>query len=112
MKFILSLPPTLNHTYRMGNGKFYKDVKAVNWEQLEGWKVKQKKPLLGAIEIDIWMYLKRDRDIDSSLKIVLDLLAKGRVYENDSQITDLTVFKIVDKDNPRLEVKVSELKDL
>lgn len=109
MKFILPLPPTLNHTYKMGRGKYYKDQKAVNWEEEVGWVVRQKKPLLGPLKVQIYMFLNRDRDIDSSLKLVLDTMAKVGVYNNDNQIVFLNVEKKVDKGEPRMVVEVEKL---
>lgn len=51
------------------------------------------------------MYLKYDRDIDSSLKGVFDAL-EGFVYENDKQIVDVHILKIRDKAHPRLEAEL------
>lgn len=109
LRFTLPLPPTLNATYKTGNGKFYKDAKAKVWEKEVGWIVKQKKPLEGVIKVEIDMYLKRDRDIDSSLKLILDTMAHCGVYNNDNQVAVLYVTKETDKDNPRMSVFVEEI---
>ena len=48
---------------------------------------------------------KRKRDIDNFNKLWLDAL-EGVVYENDSQIKQLTLIKDYDKENPRIEVNI------
>lgn len=109
MKFELPLPPPLNSVYKMGKGRYYKDQKARDWEEEVGYTLKQEKPLKGPLSVDITMFLKVDRDIDSSLKLVLDVMATVGVYENDKQIEYLTVSKTRDKSKPRLEVAVSQI---
>ena len=110
MKIILPLPPVLNSTYKTTRqGGFYKSEKAKDWEKEAGQLLmlkRPKKPLLGPLECHIDMYLKIERDIDSSLKLTLDTLAKMGFYENDSQIITLGVCKYMDR-NPRLEVEIT-----
>lgn len=112
----LPLPPPLNATYGTNSyGKFYKKNKAKDWQEEVGklfMLQRPKKPLLGPLECHIDMFLKRDRDIDSSLKLILDTLADMRFYENDSQIITLKVCKYTDKENPRLLVEIEKLKSL
>ncbi len=115
MKFILPLPPTLNATYktRLGQHGLYKSAEAKAWQQEVEWKVKQKKPLLGSIAVEINMYLNRDRDIDSSLKLVLDTMADCGVYKNDSQVEILTVIKYKGKEyKPYLGIEVHEMREI
>lgn len=47
------------------------------------------------------------RDIDSSLKVILDALEP--IYENDRNIEELHVYKKIDKENPRIEVSLTSL---
>jgi|WetSurMetagenome_2_1015567.scaffolds.fasta_scaffold01987_3 Holliday junction resolvase RusA-like endonuclease len=113
MNITIPLPPPLNATYRYGNGKYYKVAKVRDWEDETGWMIKKQlkkhKILEGDIYISIYMYLKRDRDIDSSIKPVLDLLQKLKIYDNDSQITFMNVTKEFDKKNPRMNIEVCKL---
>lgn len=86
----------------------YKDRNVVAWEQEAGWIIKTKwreAPLTGNVRVQIGLFYKFDRDIDSSLKLVLDVMAKCGVYVDDRQITSLFVTKHKDLD-PRLVVKV------
>jgi Holliday junction resolvase RusA-like endonuclease len=48
---------------------------------------------------------KRKRDVDNFNKLWLDAL-EGIVYKNDSQVQQLTIRKLYDKDNPRIELQV------
>ncbi len=57
---------------------------------------------------DITFYLKRDRDCMGSGKLILDSF-QGIVYENDSQFTHVTFHKIMDKQNPRVEIRIEEI---
>lgn len=110
MKFTIPLPPPLNATYKYGKGKYYKVKEVRDWEEEAGWEIKRQvkksKPLTENIYVCLAMFLKRDRDIDSSIKTVLDLLQSLRIYSNDSQVTFLNVRKELDKKTPRMEIEV------
>ena len=62
-------------------------------------------PLSGIVELHIDLFYgdKRKRDIDAHLKILLDAMSEI-VYEDDSQVTKMTVQKFYDKENPRTEI--------
>jgi len=61
----------------------------------------------GEVCLNVMFYFKdnRKRDIDSHLKALLDSMS-GIVYEDDSQVNELHVFKEIDKDNPRTIVQI------
>ena len=113
MTLTVELPPPLNATYRIGNRHMYKDPKMVAWQEMVGWEYKRHyKSLQWLIEplyVGITMFLKRDRDIDSSLKGVLDAL-QGIAYANDKQIIHLNVRKEVDVDKPRMVIEIESMK--
>lgn len=112
MKVELTLPPPLNQTYRYGNGNYYKTKEAKEWEEQAGWEIKKawkRNPYKKDVYVGIVMAVKRDRDIDSCLKIVLDILQKQRVIENDKQILHLNVLKTFVESNPGLSIEVEEL---
>jgi Holliday junction resolvase RusA-like endonuclease len=54
------------------------------------------------IVVTIRYYLKRDRDVDGSHKIILDAMQDAEVVVNDSSIVALHLYKLVDKKNPRV----------
>ena len=108
--FVLPLPITTNHAYATSGGRWYKTAKAKEWEDEAGWIVKKvwkRKPIQGEVSVSMQLFLKRDRDIDGSIKSILDLFQRMGVYENDRQVISLTVDKFIDKENPRVEVTLS-----
>ena len=100
-------PVSLNLMYR---GRRFltqrgKDAKeSMSWEFKEQYNGEEQD---GDICINVLFYFKdnRKRDIDSHLKALLDSMS-GIVYKDDSQITELHVFKEVDIENPRVEVQI------
>ena len=113
MIFTLPLPETTNSAYKSGKGHWYKSAKAQNWEEEAGWIIKRswhRKPIINLVTLELVFYLKRDRDIDGSIKPVLDLLQRLKVYENDRQVVELHVIKATDKDWPRVEISLTNLK--
>lgn len=108
----LPMPTSVNATYRTGNGNYFKTSKARDWEyDAAEWLLEQhikQNQLKGDVYVGIEMFVKRDRDIDSGLKIVLDFL-QGKFYENDKQVKHLNVKKYEDKVQPRVEVTIEEL---
>lgn len=101
----LPLPPPLNSVYRMGRGSYYKSTAAKDFTQLCGvllarYKTIEKEQNIG---ISLKFSLKRDADIDSRLKVLLDSM-QGFLYENDSQIIELVVSKEKTKGEPSVEV--------
>lgn len=107
MKFEFPLPPTLNQCYRIQ----YKKRAAKDWEHEAGQIVmvnrRGKSTLTCDLEVFVTMYLKRDRDIDSSLKLLLDVFEEMGVYKNDKQIKAIHVYK--EKGEPMLEVSIDEM---
>lgn len=98
MWFNLPLPPGINQTYKTNkNAAFYKSEKVKEWETEAGWIIKQQWKNTPAIKkncrVYINLFLTRDRDIDSTTKLVFDLLQRQRVIENDSLIVESTQEK-------------------
>lgn len=58
------------------------------------------------VEITIW-YKTRLSDLDPS--IILDCMQKAGVYKNDRLVEEMHLYKKLDKDNPRSEIRVYEL---
>ena len=93
----LPWPPSVNHYYRhvgprvliSRDGRRYREkvvalLKNRGVECLEG-------PL--ELEIELYPPDRRRRDVDNSLKCLLDSLAHAGLYQDDSQIHKLTVTK-------------------
>lgn len=60
------------------------------------------------VVLGLWHGTRRTTDIDNFNKLVLDSLT-GLVYEDDSQIVELTIIKGYDKERPRVEVIIEAL---
>ncbi len=74
------------------------------WQILQQYK---EKPLREELEVEIKTYHadKRKCDWDNFHKLSMDAMT-GMVYEDDSQIKKATVEKFIDKENPRIEIKI------
>jgi Holliday junction resolvase RusA-like endonuclease len=58
------------------------------------------------IKLNIRFYVKNTRiDIDNYLKGLLDCLT-GLIWTDDRFITEIHVYKIIDKNNPRVEIDI------
>jgi Holliday junction resolvase RusA-like endonuclease len=70
---------------------------------------RQIKRIRGAVALNVLFYFpdKRKRDIDNCLKALLDCCT-GILYDDDSQITTLHVYKFIDRINPRTIIKIEE----
>jgi crossover junction endodeoxyribonuclease RusA len=92
-------------TYMTAEGKAIKE--AYQWEAKSQWKDKPtKEPLCVAVRF--YFKTKRRRDLDNQNKLVLDAL-NGIVYEDDSQIDELRLYRRFDSLEPRIEVQIEEL---
>jgi Holliday junction resolvase RusA-like endonuclease len=49
------------------------------------------------------------KDIDNSFKGILDCLQSCQVIKNDRQCTEIHAYKFVDKNNPRVEITITEI---
>ena len=94
-------------TYMTPDGKALKEQ--YQWEARSQW---QGKPLDGDVALSITLYFgtKRRADIDNFNKLSLDALT-GIVYEDDSQIAEMTLRRAYDKTRPRIEISVSSAGD-
>jgi len=112
-KIELLLPMTLsdNHLFgQKGRVRFmYKDGK--DWKdnaQLYAKTIYKGEIIEGKLRADIYMYVKRDRDLHGSLKLLYDSF-QGIVYSDDKQFVEEHLYKLVDKENPRIIFKITEL---
>jgi Holliday junction resolvase RusA-like endonuclease len=91
-----------------------KSQKALDYEYTSSLQIQKQlgahRTFLGpiAVEFHVW-YGSRRPDLDISL--IQDILEKNGVYANDRQVVELHAFKYLDKKNPRLIARISELKD-
>jgi Holliday junction resolvase RusA-like endonuclease len=92
----LDLPPALNSVYRSAhiNGHIvtYKSKEAKVYTEYVKLLMCRIKPTEKNVHLHLEFYFRRDRDIDSSLKVLLDCFS-GCIYNDDKQITRLDVWK-------------------
>ena len=100
------LPPTTNALYRVVNGHPILSRESRDWKTQAEWILKTAhltctdKP----VAVTVRFFLKYDRDVDN-LKLLLDVL-KGYAYQDDSQVTELHIYKAKDKLDPHVEVEI------
>lgn len=107
---LLTKPIPVNQKYFVVRGRMllstkYRDTKeTMQWEVKSQWKGE---PLTDDVTLNVMFYYgdNRKRDIDAYLKILLDSMS-GIIYEDDAQITEMHVFKEVDKGEPRTVIQV------
>jgi crossover junction endodeoxyribonuclease RusA len=89
--FDLPHPPSVNGIWRGGKaGRFYKSKHYVAWEAEAGWAVKEQakgKRISGpfAVQINLRRPDKRKRDLDNTIKVLLDLLKNMHITDDDSE---------------------------
>lgn len=69
-------------------------------------------PIQGTPALIVTAHFYRPRktgDLDNNLKAMLDVMGKGRVYGDDSQIVEIHAYRHDDEVRPRVELEVSEL---
>ena len=105
MKIPLSLPPTTNNLYRHVGNIVYMTKEAKEWKREAQWLLKKGKPTDKEVEVFVYFYLTRDRDVDN-LKLLIDSL-QDTVICNDSQVKALHIYKEKVKEKPHCEVEVN-----
>lgn len=94
----LPWPPSVNHYYaRNKNGSVRIDKAGETYRRQVGWLCASKsiKPIEGrlAVMVELMPPDKRRRDLDNSMKCLLDAMQHGGVYDDDSQIDDLHIIR-------------------
>lgn len=105
-----TLPVSTNALYRgrrflTRKGKDNKE--AIGLEATLAWR--PNKPLEGKICATARLFFKDGRMLDiENLKALWDSLS-GIVYLDDKQIFELHLYKAIDRENPRVEISVTEI---
>lgn len=112
MKLTLHVPPSANRWHRTVNGRpilsrearLY--TKAVELSALCQKVQKIPAPIQIAVSI-VWYRERKSGDVDKRGAVLLDAL-QGICYDNDSQIKRYTIERFEDKENPRMEIEITE----
>lgn len=107
IRITLDYPPSANRYWRIDRRGFAfvsPEAKAYKANTAMRAKLARLKPLQGAVAMTLCVYRpRRVGDLENRLKVLEDAL-NGIAYEDDSQITEVHMYRFEDKANPRVEV--------
>lgn len=63
------------------------------------------------IRFDVF-YANNRKDLDGSFKILLDSLQQCNVIKNDRECVEIYARKMIDKQNPRIEIEITPIKGI
>jgi Holliday junction resolvase RusA-like endonuclease len=91
-----------------------KSEKALQYEEAALWQLKtivgRRKPFTVPVAVEMTIYYPDKRqDLDPSL--ILDILQKAGVYENDRQVQEMHLFRSIDKLNPRTDIAIWKINE-
>ncbi len=114
IKLTLSMiPPSVNAIWINKPSGRYKSSKGKEFEKLANLEIKSQykgKVLKNKLKVSISLYFKdkRKRDIDNYNKGILDAMT-GIIYQDDSQIEELYVFKKIGCGFDKVEISIEEM---
>ena len=103
IELTLPWPPSVNHYFGYGRGQVYLKAKGKEYRQAVVDQIELQLDELKTItepckvRIEAWMPDRRTRDIDNICKALLDALTKAGVWEDDSLIDDLRIYRARDE---------------
>ena len=113
MKITRPYPPSANRYWRVFRGRAVKSAEARAYQAHVAAIATRHgmRPVCGdvAVTLDVYRPAKRG-DLDNTAKVTLDAL-KGFAFGDDKQVVELVMKRFDDKNNPRIEVAVTETKD-
>lgn len=108
----LEFPPSVNHLLHSGSKRRYLSPVARRYYALAtASKISPQLTLQGRLRLHVTLYPpdRRRRDIDNSLKAIMDFLMHANVYQDDSQIDELIVIRGEVRKPGSVLVRVEEL---
>lgn len=107
----LPWPPSINTYWRRHGHIIHVSNAGKKYNKLVVAVVRGRKPFKGSMSVTINLYPpdKRRRDIDNSIKVLLDCLTKARVWLDDSQIEELHVYRCQRIVSGQVQVEIKEL---
>lgn len=111
LELTLPWPPSNNRYYRHVDGRTLLSAEGRNFRRLVSLLVGQARARYawtGSLEVAVAAFPpdKRRRDLDNVLKASLDALQYAGVYEDDSQIDSLSIYRAEKVANGQLVVRV------
>lgn len=107
------LPIGTNHAYSQSrNGRRFLTDQGKEYKESLGWSALECNPKGLRFKCPIVTLIftygdRRRRDVDSAIKLTIDAF-NGVLWDDDSQIEELHVYKCYNKGNPSVEVLVEE----
>lgn len=99
-------PISVNKLY---TGRRFLTKEGKSTKEAMAWEAKSQyrgEPLKGELILNVMFYFSSKRkDIDNSLKALFDCLS-GILWEDDRQIVEMHVFKLIDEKNPRVVLQI------
>ena len=110
---LLLSPPSVNTIWINKPGGRFKSEKGRKFEKEAKTEIKNQykgKPINNQLKISINLFFKdkRKRDIDNYNKGILDAMT-GIIYQDDSQIEELHVFKKIGCGFDKVEISIEEM---
>jgi Holliday junction resolvase RusA-like endonuclease len=103
------LPPSANTLYRTNKSyRIYKPAPIKKFNEYVKNNIHYDKLLTQNLKLEIELYIIRDRDIDNSLKVLLDSF-NGVIYNDDKQVFELNIkkIKITKKNDIKTVIKIN-----
>lgn len=120
LTFSVPGPVVPKHRPRFTGGYAYTDSRTRKYEQhvrvcamqaLEKWRGDHRRWNAAKrfiLSISVYMPDKRKRDLDNCLKSISDAL-NGLLYDDDSQLDEIYAARFLDKEKPRVDVRIATL---
>jgi Holliday junction resolvase RusA-like endonuclease len=112
LEFELPYPPSVNHYFRMVGGRMLisREGRVFRTRVCSTLAALGVRALAGplAVEVEVYPPDNRRRDVDNTLKSLLDALQHGGAYRDDSQIVDLRVRKCAAVEGGRTLVRIAQ----
>lgn len=113
MEVELPFPPSLNHLWRRVGNRTLISRRGRSFRQQVCSILRGTEPLSGplTVVIDLFPPDRRRRDVDNVQKALLDALAHGGAYHDDSQIARLTIERREVVPGGKVRVRIEDYAD-
>lgn len=103
-------PPSKSNRYRINGNRMYKSEDVTRYEYgffAQAMKVRDR--LIDDFDLELRVFFPdRRQDLDGAFKVVLDCLQKMGAIKNDRKCQSIKAWRFIDKDNPRIELRIHE----
>lgn len=110
MRITLPEPPSANRYWRKWRNRIVRTRAAEAYRDEVATRITISRFLRisGPVALEVrWFRSRKSGDLDNRLKVLLDAL-NGVAYEDDSQVVELHAYRSDDKNNPRVEIEITE----